>query len=109
DHRRDDPLRDRDGGAGEAEDPRRAALTDGIPDMLGDVVFALEEAEPAPPVGDLVDVVGELVDEAVHLGDELWDKEGADGLDHDQDDEKRQPAGEAAIGDAVALKPIDGR
>ena len=43
---------------GQAEHLRRAALLDLLPDLLDDVVLRLEEAEPAAPLGQVVDVVG---------------------------------------------------
>ena len=46
---------------------RRAAALDRMADLLLDVVLRLEESEPASPVRDVVDVVGELVHELVHL------------------------------------------
>src|SRR6266545_3080025 len=47
---RDDPLCDRQRRTGQAENACRPAFLDGVAHALGDVVFALEESEPAAPV-----------------------------------------------------------
>ena len=56
---------------GEPEQTLRAALVHLLAHLLDDVVLALEEAEPAAAVRQVVHVAGQRLDEAVHLVDEL--------------------------------------
>ena len=53
-------------------------LLTGVPDLLDDVVLRLQEAEPAPALGQVVDVAGQRLDEVVDLVDERRDEGEAD-------------------------------
>ena len=108
-HDVDDALRDGERGSGEAEDPARAALVHLLAHLLDDVVLGLEEAEPAAAARQVVDVVGGLVDEGVHLVDERRDEQGSQPDDAERDAEVGDPDRGAAAVDAVALEPFDGR
>ena len=55
-----------------------------LPDPLDDVVLALEEAEAAAAVREVVDVAGHRVDEVVHLATSVGMKSGADGRDRER-------------------------
>ena len=64
--------------AGKAEELLRAAVLHLLADLLDDVVLALEEPEPAAAVRQVVHVVRQRLDEAVHLVDQLRDERRAD-------------------------------
>ena len=91
--------------ARQSEHSLRAAVVDLLPDLLDDVVFRLEEAEPAPALRDVVDVAGHGVDELVHVVDERRDEQRADGRDAEQDERNATVAREAAAVDAAPLQP----
>ena len=107
--RGDDAPRHADGCAREAEHLGRAALLHLLPHLLDDVVLRLEEAEAAAPVRDVLHVVGERLDEAVHLVDQPREERCAerdDRGDHYQVGERdRQPPPEMR----PALQPVDER
>ena len=109
DDRGDDPLRDRDRGAGEAEQLRGATRFDGVPNPLGDVVLRLQEAEPTAAMRDVVDVAGERVREAVHLADERRDEERRQGGDRCESEQQRDGGRQPALLHSLSLEPVDGR
>ena len=109
DDRGDDPLRDRDRGAGEAEHLRRSTGFDRVPDPLRDVVLRLEEAEAPAAMRDVVDVAGERVGEAVHLADERRDEERRQGRDRCESEQQRDGGRRPALLHALSLEPVDGR
>ena len=73
------------------------------------MVAPLEEAEPPPLVRQVLDVLRQLVHEAVDLVDERRDEERADADDDRDHDQEREPGGEAAVVDAVPLEELDRR
>ena len=76
-------------------------------DLLDDVVLRLEEAEPPAPVGQVVDVVRQGLDEAIHLVDQPRQEGRADADDHDDHDQvcdgDRRPATEAPTRRSIQL------
>ena len=96
----EDALRQREGGVREPEDAAGAALLDRLARPLDDVVVALEEAEPAAPAGEVVDVAGHRVGEVVDLAHERRHEGRGDPDDDedraDEDDADRRPALHAA-------------
>ena len=80
-----------------------------MPDLLLDVVLRFEEAEPAAPVRDVVDVVGGLVHELVHLVDERRNEQEPDRDEESEREQRGHSDGAAALGQAVPLEPVDCR
>ena len=92
-------LRHRERRAREAEDVAGATLLDASRTRSTMWYVALEEAEPAAALREVVDVVGHLLSELVHLIDELRDDEPADQTDHSRHAERRE-------GDGVATSRV---
>ncbi len=77
-----------EGGVREPEDAAGAALLDRLARPLDDVVLTLEEAEPAAPAGEIVDVAGHGVGEVVDLPHERrHERRGDPDDDEDRADE----------------------
>ena len=101
-------LRQREGGVREAEDAAGAALLDRLACPLDDVVLALEEAEPAAPAGEVVDVAGNGVGQVVDLAHEGRHERRGD----PDDDEDRADEDDADCRPALHPTPdeeLDGR
>ena len=104
----EDALRHRQRRAREAEHAAGAALLDRLAHLLDDVVVALEEAEPAPALGQVVDVAGDRVCEVVHLAHEGGNEGRGDPDDHeDRADENDRDGGAPA--DPAADEKVDRR
>ena len=75
---------------------------------LLDVVFRLQEPEPPAPVGDVAGVVGQLLDEVVHLVDERRDEQVADQGQEPEGEQERDRGGGPPSLEPVPLEPLDG-
>ena len=95
-HNRHHALRDGEGRPRDAEQLRCPALTQRLSRLVDEVVLALEEPEPAAALRQVVEVVGDLVREVVHLVDQSGNEQPADQCDGDECADEDDPGREAA-------------
>ena len=96
-------------GAGEPEHPRRPSLLNLLAHLLDDLVLALEEPKASASVRQVVNVVRERLNEAVHLVDELRNERRTDREDHDEHDQIGERDCRSALQVPAALDPADER
>src|SRR5919109_783426 len=106
-HRIHDTPRQRERRPGETEQLRGTAFSERLARLVDEVVLRLQEPEPAAAFGEVVQVVGDLVREVVHLVDQRRDEQPADQRDSDQRGDEDDPGRDTTPLDA-SLEPVNG-